>query len=77
MRNLGFIKGLVHPKMKISLWFTHPRGILGAYDFQMNPIGVTLKIKMAIPSIIIAAGGCFCSTVQNTWKTRQIKHAHP
>ncbi len=36
MRNLGFIKGLVHPKMKISLWFTHPRGILGAYDFLLS-----------------------------------------
>ncbi len=30
------IKGLVHPKMKISLWFTHPRGILGVYDFFLS-----------------------------------------
>ncbi len=26
------LKGLVHPKMKISPWFTHPQGILGVYD---------------------------------------------
>ncbi len=26
-------KGLVHPRMKASLCFTHPRGILGVYDF--------------------------------------------
>ncbi len=32
------IKRLVHPKMKISLCFTHPRGILGVYGvfFQTN-----------------------------------------
>ncbi len=26
------LKGLVHPKMKIDLCFTHPQGILGVYD---------------------------------------------
>ncbi len=30
------IKGLVHPKMKISLLFTHPWGILGVYDFLLS-----------------------------------------
>ncbi len=30
------IKRLVHPKMKISLCFTHPRGILGVYDFLLS-----------------------------------------
>ncbi len=30
------IKGLVHPKMKISLCFTHLRGILGVYDFLLS-----------------------------------------
>ncbi len=27
------LKGLVHPKMKISLCFTHPEAILGVYAF--------------------------------------------
>ncbi len=31
-----YVKGLVHPKMKISPWFTHPRGILGVYDFLLS-----------------------------------------
>ncbi len=30
------LKGLIHPKMKISLCFTHPRGILGVYDFLLS-----------------------------------------
>ncbi len=30
------VKGLGHLKMKISLWFTHPRGILGVYDFLLS-----------------------------------------
>ncbi len=30
------IKGLVHPKMKISPCFTHPQGILGVYDFLFS-----------------------------------------
>ncbi len=24
---------IVHPKMKMSPWFTHPKAILGVYDF--------------------------------------------
>ncbi len=36
------------------------------FFFQTNPIGVILKIVLAIPSVIIAVGGCFCSTVQNS-----------
>ncbi len=63
------VKGLVHTKMKISLCFTHPRGILGVYDFLLSDesnLGVLLKIVLAIPSVIIAVGGCFCSTVQKT-----------
>ncbi len=28
-------KGLVHPKMKISLRYTHPQSILGLYDFLL------------------------------------------
>ncbi len=26
-------KGIVHPKMKITPWFTHSQAILGVYDF--------------------------------------------
>ncbi len=29
-------KGLDHPKMKISPWFTHPQGILGVYIFLLS-----------------------------------------
>ncbi len=32
----SLFKGLVHPKMKIILWFTRPRGILGVYDFILS-----------------------------------------
>ncbi len=35
------------------------------FFFQMNPIGVILKIVLAIPSVI-AVGRCFSLTVQNT-----------
>ncbi len=34
--NKDAFKGLVHPKMKISLCFTHTRGILGVYDFFLS-----------------------------------------
>ncbi len=30
------LKGLVHPKMKIILLFTHPQAILGVYDFLLS-----------------------------------------
>ncbi len=30
------VKGIVHPKMKISPWFTHPQAILGVYDFHLS-----------------------------------------
>ncbi len=48
------------------------------FFFQKNPIGVILKIVLAIPSIIIAVGGCFCWTVHKTSnkaRTSIIKHA--
>ncbi len=32
----SWIKGLVHPKMKITPWLTHPHGILGVYDFLLS-----------------------------------------
>ncbi len=60
-------KGLIHSKMKISLCFTHSRVILGVYDFlQTNPIRVIYNIVLALLSVIIAVGGCFCSTVHKT-----------
>ncbi len=33
---INILKGLVHPKMKISPCFTHPQGILGVYDFLLS-----------------------------------------
>ncbi len=27
------IKGIVHSKMKITPWFTHPQAIIGVFDF--------------------------------------------
>ncbi len=30
------LKGLVHPKRKISLCFTHPQSILGVCDFLLS-----------------------------------------
>ncbi len=31
-----YIKGTVHPKLKITPWFTHPQAILGVYDFPFS-----------------------------------------
>ncbi len=48
------------------------------FFFQTNPIRVILKIILAIPSVIIAVGRCFCSTVQNTLNKARasiVKHA--
>ncbi len=36
------------------------------FFFQTNPIGVILKMILALLSSIIAVNGCFCYTVQNT-----------
>ncbi len=30
------LKGIVHPKMKITPWFTHPQAILGVYDLILS-----------------------------------------
>ncbi len=30
------IKGIVHPKMKCTPWFTHPQGTVGVYDFVLS-----------------------------------------
>ncbi len=30
------LKGIVHPEMKITPWFTHPQAILGVYDFRLS-----------------------------------------
>ncbi len=30
------VKWIVHPKMKISPWFTHPQAILGVCDFLLS-----------------------------------------
>ncbi len=36
------------------------------FFFQTNPIGVILNIVLALLCSIIAVGGCFCTTVQET-----------
>ncbi len=36
------------------------------FFFQTNPIGVILKIVLALLCVIIAVGGCFCLTAQKT-----------
>uniref|UniRef100_A0A8C1T230 RNA cytidine acetyltransferase n=1 Tax=Cyprinus carpio TaxID=7962 RepID=A0A8C1T230_CYPCA len=61
------LNGLVHPKMKISLLFTHPQAILCVYDFLLSDKFSQSYIKtvLALLSAIIAVGVFFCSTVQN------------
>ncbi len=51
-------KGTVHPKMKITSWFTHPQAILGVYGFLTNTIRVILRNVLALPSFIMAVNGC-------------------
>ncbi len=36
------------------------------FFFQTNPIWVIWKIPLSLPRVIIAVGGCFCSTAQKT-----------
>ncbi len=65
--NVG-LKGLVHPKMKINLCFTHPRSILGVYDFLLSDKSNRSYIKNC-PSTSKHYNGdseCFLSTVQKT-----------
>ncbi len=58
---LDCFKGLVHPKMKISPWFTHPQGILGVYDFLLSDKSIRSYIKnvLVLPSFIMAVGVFF------------------
>ncbi len=59
--------GLVHPKINISLWFNHPWGILGVYDFLLSDESSQSYIKNCPGySKCYHCSGCFCSTVQNT-----------
>ncbi len=63
------LKGLVHPKMKISLCFTHPQSILGVYDCLLSDESNWSYIKNGPgpPSLQHGVSGCFLSTVQKTW----------
>ncbi len=36
IKNYFVLKGIVHPKMKITQWFTHPQAILGVYDILFS-----------------------------------------
>ncbi len=62
-------KGLVHPKMKISLCFTPSQSILGIYDFLLSDESNWSYIKNCPgPSKPYnGVSGCFLSTVQKTW----------
>jgi len=35
---LSTLKGIVHPKMKITPWFTHPEAILHVYDILLSDV---------------------------------------
>jgi len=50
------LKGIVHPKMKISPRFTLPQVILEdmTFCFQSNKIRVILKNGLALPNFIMA-----------------------
>ncbi len=50
------LKGMGHPKMKITPRFTHAQAILGVLTllFQTNTIGVILNNVLALPSFIMA-----------------------
>ncbi len=60
------IKGLVHPRMKISPCFTHPKRRLGVHDFLLSDDSNQIYIKMilSLSRVRMEVGGCFCSTVQ-------------
>ncbi len=63
--------------MKISLCFTHPRGILGVYDFLLSDESNRSYIKNYPGSskLYNGMGGCFFFFQKS--KTRQIKRIHP
>ncbi len=55
------VKWLVHPKMKISPYFTHPQDILGVYDFLLSDESNRSYIKNGPGSFKLydGMGGCF------------------
>ncbi len=52
--------------MKISPCFTHPQSILSVYDFLLSDESNQSNIKnvLALPSVRMGVGGCFCLSVQ-------------
>ncbi len=64
---------LVHPKMKISLCFTHPQSILGVYDFLLSDESNRSSIKNWPGPSKPYNGGKF--VVKSS--RREIKCAHP
>ncbi len=68
------IKGLVHPKMKISPCFTHPQDNLGVYDFLLSDKFNRSYIKNCPGSFKLynGSGRVFFSTVQ-----KKSNKAHP
>ncbi len=73
-------QGLVHPKMKISLCFTHPWAILGVYDFLLSDESNWSNIKNCpgYSKLYHCSGRVFLFNSENTLnKTHAsiIKHA--
>ncbi len=64
------LKGLVHPKMKISLYFTHPQSILGVYDFLLSDksnLSYIKKIYVRPLQALQWGKRVLFVTVQKTW----------
>ncbi len=53
------VKGIVHPKMKITSSFTHPQAIVGVYNFLISDKynQSYFKYVLALPSFIMAVNG--------------------
>ncbi len=72
------LKGLVNPKMKIRLCFSHLRRILGVCDFLLSDESnrsYIKKIVLAPPSLSIGINGCLLDPVRKTWNSMRIHKA--
>ncbi len=67
LRNKSIIKGIVHPKMKIRLCFTHLRSIAGVCVFLHSDESNQSYIKNIFPSLTMGINRCLLDQVQKTW----------
>ncbi len=72
-QKFGIIKGIVHPKVKITLWCTHPQAILGVYDFLLKDEYSQSYIK-AFPSFIMEVNGGQDFEAQKSASIHHIKY---